>query len=1085
MQGMIKRCLNYMLGIYKERKPARRKYPTKKQAKSNKADVHDKKEDDIEVDDDVPKYRPSYHGQHPPYAAHTQEVDKCHAWLLCVLVPTGMPDTKDWVLDLNKTGQFKMDMWKKLVLVYWDFILLILTTIDVWYRFLFRMFADKLLKLLSFRIEKNSVSQLQDEVNEMICLWEALFPDSQNFFQMHQIMDLVSSIPLFGSMHAWSELFGEQALAKLKKIKTRTNPGGVSYENYIMDRLVNTELDTMGRFYSHAVNKKDKKAANYKTKVSFNAEKQILSYNVMQFDIYDREKDDSNVSVRDLNSSKSKDRDPNLVFRTNLNTYELNELVLLLLMEIRKRYKDSQNECDRNSCLCRCFSKKKEVSPSATTVEWLESVVLNDDLYDKDVVLVAKSLLSLKLSFHSKACIYGLQFRSRGSICREFYAEECFPKEPPDRYGSGIYNAREVRRWNDKVDYSSWCKFQRSSYSNKQSASHYGKLNAFFEVRIGDNCIDGLLVASITSYIDGSQIKDKLTSPNVDIVERFYSLDPSTIFVALQDIYPTRIGIVPIAKNHKAITFKDAVLKDDKAHVNLRREKKEMSYCYMLKLDPDKISRYPKWRPYTLYLSTRDSDGSSLIDELPLDETYQLDESDHNHSDASHSYAIKSKLSKSKSNWELRKKKQKGQSSAVGSNDKRMKTWNKLRSVTHSAETQDGGSSSSSSSGLRSVAQFTSAQDGGSSSSSSSGSSMPYHSIATWKPNSYSKVQLRSFAQSNFAETQDGGSSSSSSSGFRSVAQFTSAEIQDGGSSSSSSSGSSMPHHSIATWKPNSNSKVQFRSFAQFNSAEIQDGGSSSSSSSGLRSVVQFNFAETQDGGSSSSSSSGLRSVAQFNFAETQDGGSSSSSSSGSSMPHHSIATWKPNSKNKVQEDVISPDISLSIRNVNMTEEDFIHLSEVFTQQPDTILIDKFHIDMTVAKISCLEQGTWLNDEVINFYVSMLMEDLKQSTRGREIYIFSTFFMAKLNQGGQYSFHLVSRWTKNIDIFGLKKVFIPINIANNHWTLVFIDLTVKTIGYYDAMAGNGSSFMNLTLKVLPSPWRSLFYLYQLIITLSL
>ena len=226
-----------MLGIFKERKPARRKYPTKKQAKSNKADdkadVHDKK-DDIEVDDDVPKYRPSYHGQHPPYAASKHEVNKCHAWLLCVLVPTGLPDTKDWVLDLNQQGQFKMDMWKKLVLVYWDFILSILTTIDEWYRFLFRMFADKLLKLLSFRIEKNSVSQLQDEVNEMICLWEALFPDSQNFFQMHQIMDLVSSIPLFGSMHAWSELFGEQALAKLKKIKTRTNPGGVSYDTYIM-----------------------------------------------------------------------------------------------------------------------------------------------------------------------------------------------------------------------------------------------------------------------------------------------------------------------------------------------------------------------------------------------------------------------------------------------------------------------------------------------------------------------------------------------------------------------------------------------------------------------------------------------------------------------------------------------------------------------------------------------------------------------------------------------------------------------------------------------------------------------------------
>ena len=45
------------------------------------------------------------------------------------------------------------------------------------------------------------------EVNEMICLWEALFPDDQNSFQHHQIIDLVSSIPLHSSMlYAWSEL---------------------------------------------------------------------------------------------------------------------------------------------------------------------------------------------------------------------------------------------------------------------------------------------------------------------------------------------------------------------------------------------------------------------------------------------------------------------------------------------------------------------------------------------------------------------------------------------------------------------------------------------------------------------------------------------------------------------------------------------------------------------------------------------------------------------------------------------------------------------------------------------------------------
>ena len=49
--------------------------------------------------------------------------------------------------------------------------------------------------------------ELEIEVIEMICLYEGLFPDDQNSFQLHQIMDLVSSIPLHDSMlYAWGEL---------------------------------------------------------------------------------------------------------------------------------------------------------------------------------------------------------------------------------------------------------------------------------------------------------------------------------------------------------------------------------------------------------------------------------------------------------------------------------------------------------------------------------------------------------------------------------------------------------------------------------------------------------------------------------------------------------------------------------------------------------------------------------------------------------------------------------------------------------------------------------------------------------------
>ena len=62
-------------------------------------------EDEVVVEDDVlekgkikkafPKYHPSYHDSKQPYSGINWQASKCHAWLLCVLIPTGMPDTED------------------------------------------------------------------------------------------------------------------------------------------------------------------------------------------------------------------------------------------------------------------------------------------------------------------------------------------------------------------------------------------------------------------------------------------------------------------------------------------------------------------------------------------------------------------------------------------------------------------------------------------------------------------------------------------------------------------------------------------------------------------------------------------------------------------------------------------------------------------------------------------------------------------------------------------------------------------------------------------------------------------------------
>jgi sentrin-specific protease 1 len=151
-----------------------------------------------------------------------------------------------------------------------------------------------------------------------------------------------------------------------------------------------------------------------------------------------------------------------------------------------------------------------------------------------------------------------------------------------------------------------------------------------------------------------------------------------------------------------------------------------------------------------------------------------------------------------------------------------------------------------------------------------------------------------------------------------------------------------------------------------------------------------------------------------------------------------------------------------------LTEDDRIELSALLSGPADQeVLIHKYNIPMTREKISCLKPKTWLNDEVINFYVEMMMQE------GGSIHSFNTFFMIKLYENENYTFKNVARWTKNLDIFRQKKVFIPINLEKSHWVLVVIDITIKTIFFYDGYKGDGDKtyyapFLSLTQQVLLS-----------------
>jgi len=112
------------------------------------------------------------------------------------------------------------------------------------------------------------------------------------------------------------------------------------------------------------------------------------------------------------------------------------------------------------------------------------------------------------------------------------------------------------------------------------------------------------------------------------------------------------------------------------------------------------------------------------------------------------------------------------------------------------------------------------------------------------------------------------------------------------------------------------------------------------------------------------------------------------------------------------------------------------------------VIIDAHKIQITAKDLETLQGLNWLNDEVINFYMQMIVSR-SEGDKYCDAYAFSTFFYPKLKDGGHTS---VKRWTKKIDIFSYAIVLVPVHLGM-HWCLATIDNQRRHITYYDSMGG--------------------------------
>ncbi|KFQ44682.1 Sentrin-specific protease 1, partial [Nestor notabilis] len=145
-----------------------------------------------------------------------------------------------------------------------------------------------------------------------------------------------------------------------------------------------------------------------------------------------------------------------------------------------------------------------------------------------------------------------------------------------------------------------------------------------------------------------------------------------------------------------------------------------------------------------------------------------------------------------------------------------------------------------------------------------------------------------------------------------------------------------------------------------------------------------------------------------------------------------------------------------------ITEEMEKEIKSVFRGgNQDEVLSEAFRLTITRKDIQTLNNLNWLNDEIINFYMNLLMERSKEKGLPA-VHAFNTFFFTKLKTAG---YQAVKRWTKKVDVFSVDLLLVPIHLGV-HWCLAVVDFRKKTITYYDSMGGINSEACRILLQYL-------------------
>ncbi|XP_077295563.1 uncharacterized protein LOC143917836 [Arctopsyche grandis] len=146
-----------------------------------------------------------------------------------------------------------------------------------------------------------------------------------------------------------------------------------------------------------------------------------------------------------------------------------------------------------------------------------------------------------------------------------------------------------------------------------------------------------------------------------------------------------------------------------------------------------------------------------------------------------------------------------------------------------------------------------------------------------------------------------------------------------------------------------------------------------------------------------------------------------------------------------------------------LTDEHESKIDSALRSHPNQALVEKFNQTIRGRDIASLNGLNWLNDEVINFYMNLIMERSQNKKNDLpKVYSMNTFFYPRLMESGHSA---LKRWTRKVDIFSNDMMLVPVHL-DVHWCMSIVNFKDKTIKYYDSMGGKNKECCSALLQYL-------------------